>query len=79
MFVMMMMMMMMMMMSSATSVFALIKFALIKRYHLHMCNSLAIIWKVAAVKFSCRLSSKWNNISKRFETSKWFELTLGLM
>ena len=53
-----MMMMMMMMMSSATSVFALIKFALIKRYHLHMCNSLAIIWKVAAVKFSCRLPSK---------------------
>ena len=59
--------------------FALIKFALIKRYHLHMCNNLAIIWKVAAVKFSNKLPSNWNNISKRFETSKWFELTLGLM
>ena len=43
-----------------------------------MCNNLAIIWKVAAVKFSCKLPS-WNNISKRFETSKCFELTLGLM
>ena len=44
-----------------------------------MCNSLAIVWKVAAVKSPCKLPCKQNDISKRFEILKLFEFTSGLM
>ena len=46
--------------------FTSIKPALIKRYHLHMCNSLAMVCKVAAVKYPC----KQNNFGKRYEISR---------
>ena len=40
-----------------------------------MCNSLAIVWKVATAKSPCKLLCKRNNISEQFEISNRFEFT----
>ena len=46
--------------------FSSVRLALIKRYYLHMCNSLTMVWKVAAVKSPCKRNSfwKWYKISR---------------
>ena len=44
-----------------------------------MCKSLAIVWKVAAVKSPRKFPCKQNNIPKQFDISNRFEFTSGLL